>query len=391
MKSFPAYYVETFFDGFAWHRGGWCFQQNDRGNYKISAEPKAKGCQVLALAPLINMHAHLSHVPRYNNLSGATVLENKPNVGNGSFNERIFYSAQDSALNGVKIVCSSIRPEDVDDLIGIYNDLPIYIIPFLSVKQYHDHELIIQLLKKLEDFFIKSNLLIRPALMIHSLYNITEKEMLLYSQYALEHKIVLSIHFFEWEEEMDFYNNPNGYNEGDIFTRMRVNWPKKTLETYLEKFSKNENLMKVLVHCNYLPHKLANIIHGVNNLVAFCPTSCVRLRNKAAMPERLNKIVFSTDGYFTNMGYNLFTEIKTYNILSQMNDLNYHPDCLLSGITGNSMNYIYRSGLVSDKTLIHNIRNINFFRKKCGFVPSENEGFDLLNYHDSYDRVNIDE
>jgi hypothetical protein len=391
MKRIPGYNVESFFDGFVWHNGGLCIQQNGRGYYEISAEPKAKGCNVLALAPLINMHAHLSHVPRYNHLYGSTVLENKPNVGTNSFSERVFYSAKNSSLNGVNIVCSSIRPEDVDEFLCIYNDLPIYIIPFISVKHYHEHKLIIHSYLKIEKFFKKHNVFIRPALLLHSLYNITKKDMLFYSQYALEHKIVLSIHFFEWKDERDFYNDPYGYNEGDIFSRMRVNWPQKTLGRFLDKFIKDESLMKIFIHCNYLPDKLTSIFHIKNNLMSLCPTSCVRLRNNISMPNDLNDVVFSTDGYFTNMGYDLFTEIHTYNIMSQMNNVSYHSDGMLSGITGNPMKFMCQSGLLLDKGVVNKMHNLIFFEKKTGSIPSGNVGFDLLNYHDSYGRFNYGE
>ncbi|MGG7445978.1 hypothetical protein ACQ3G7_07830 [Kosakonia oryzendophytica] len=389
MKYSQACYVDTFFDGFVWHQGGWCIRQNNEGHYNISAEPKARGCRVLALAPLINMHAHLLHVPRYNHLSGVSVLESKPNIGHDSFNERILGSTQNSALHGVNIVCSSIRPEDVGEFIHIYNDLPIYVIPFLSIKQYHERDLIIQRLQELQDFFTKKNIPIRPALLIHSLYNINEKSMHYYSRYAMENNFVLSIHFFEWPGERDFYNNPGDDKEDEIFSRMKANWPKETLSKYLENFFLNNKLMRILIHCNYLPYQLSYANHDLNNLIVFCPASCVRLRNNVAMPENLSGIAFATDGYFTNMGYDLFTEIKTYNIVSQVNNRSYHPDKMLSGITGNPASYMLRLGLVLDRKFIYNFRNINFYYKKSGCIPPENTGFDLLNYHDNYDRYNI--
>lgn len=387
MRSYPSLPVKAFFDGFEWKNGGWIFKQIDKsGNFVIEFNKTAEKSNFLAISSFINTHAHISHLPRYSNQCGSDVLEGKPNVGGGSFTDNVFNSSNDCTINGVNIVCSSIRPENVNDLLSIYNDLPIKVVPFISVKHYHDKNLIILKLKKIVRFFEAYNIPIRPAIIIHSLYNITEDDLDFYCEYSLKNRIVISIHLFEWEGELLFYQKPYADYNDSIYLRMKRNWQSINLDNCLLKILNDKSLMKILVHCSYIPKELLSINCNDSTLITLCPSSCIRLNNPVLLPMDFNNIAIATDGYYTNMGYNLINELKVYNVTSRVRNNYYEANALLSSITGNPQKFIIHSGLITNRKLIHNFRNLNFFKKTSGYIPDDFIGADFINYNDSYQR-----
>lgn len=389
MKKRNEYCVSAFFDGFNWHRGGLRFQQYGNGSYKILPDPGAKNLSTIALSEFINMHAHLSHSPRYDNDRGIKVLDRKPNNGESlSFEDRILISSIESASKGVNFVCSSIRPEDVDNFIKIYNDIPIHIIPFLSIKNYHCPKIILSCLEKLNGFFNNSKIPIKAGFLLHSLYNVNEKNMILYCNYAVKNNIVIALHFFEWEGELDFFRRANKSNNPDVYYKMKSTWNVERLCAFLPKLI-NSCAYKILIHCNYIPHELIKILDNRTTLKVLCPTSSIRLGNRLQLDFDPSSTVFSTDGYFTNMGYSLITEIRTFNLISQLNRAENVPERLLSGITGVPKNFVVSSGLVKQPIFINKLENINFYSKLCGSYSEGNEGFDLINYFDGFQKVNI--
>lgn len=387
MRCYPSLPVKAFFDGFEWKSGGWILKQIDKnGGFVIEFDKTAEKSNILAITSFINTHAHISHIPRYCNKSGSSVLEGKPNIGGGSFTENVFNASNDCSINGVNIVCSSIRPENVNELINIYNDLPIKIVPFISVKQYHDRNLIISELNKIVNFFDRYNIPIRPAIIIHSLYNITEDDLSFYCEYSMKNRVVISIHLFEWEGELLFYQNPYGDFNDSIYLRMQRNWQSKNLDNCLIKIHNNKFLMKIFVHCSYTPKQFLNINCNESTLITLCPSSCLRLNNPVLLPMDFHKIAIATDGYYTNMGYNLINELKVYNITSRVRNKCYEANALLSSITGNPQKFVIHSGLITDRKLIHNFRNLNFYIKSSGYIPDDFIGSDFINYNDSYQR-----
>nr|WDS96482.1 5'-deoxyadenosine deaminase [Enterobacter sp.] len=387
MRCYPSLPVKAFFDGFEWKSGGWLFKQIDKsGDFVIEFDKTAEKSSILAITSFINTHAHISHPPRYSNKGGSDVLEGKPNLGGRSFTDNVFNSSNDCTINGVNIVCSSIRPENVNDFLNIYNDLPIKIIPFISVKHYHDKNLIVFELTKITRFFDVYNVPVRPAIIIHSLYNITEDDLKFYCEYALKNRIVISIHLFEWEGELLFYQKPYANFNDSIYLRMKRNWQPINLGDCLTKIINNKFLMKILVHCSYTPKQLLNINCMDNTLITLCPASCIRLNNPVLLPMDLNNIAIATDGYYTNMGYNLINELKVYNVTSRVRNKYYEANALLSSITGNPQKFISHSGLITDRKLIHNFRNLNFYKKTSGYIPDDFIGTDFINYNDSYQR-----
>ncbi|WP_312982195.1 hypothetical protein [Atlantibacter sp.] len=359
------------------------FQYEENGRYKNS--------NVIALPGFINLHSHLFNKPRYTAMHSMDFLNDKPNGEQMDNCMQFNTSLKDAIFHGTKVICSSVRPEYIDKFIQLNENNEILVIPFLSIKNYHDVNYIENCLSKLERYLLKKGKITKPGLLIHSLYNMNYDKILQYLYLASSGRYILSMHFFESESEKIFYETGNQECSYDvIYEKLLMRWEPKVFQTFVQDFLSDKYINKLLIHCNYLPQELINKYNNNFDMV-ICPSSCCRLANNINISMNLDNTCLATDGAFTNFGYNLLTELKIFQSAAWLKRKKIPLGNFLSTITVTPKKILQKTNLVKDSYYFESLSFYNFFEKITGFIPYGNEVEDFLIYTDSYKRISFNE
>lgn len=349
--------------------------------YRISKDRRQ-----LSLPSFINLHAHITHHKRFNEFQSPHVLESKPY--RSEYNkENMSQALIESIHHGTKILATSLRPEEVNLFLEHVLDYSIIVVPYISVKNYHNIKEINAILIRIEKFYKAHNIPIRPGILIHSLYNITAETFYIFYQHCKNNNYSLSIHFFEWESELHFYNEKKLKNHDIVFEKLLSRW---NVEDYINVV---DNLMysdlgieAAFIHCCYMP-KLKKPLSSSFRAV-LCPISNIRLGNNVPIISKFQSYCIATDGYYSNSGYNLISEVRFFyykNITSPLLMHNIHE--LLYAITVNPLKMMSSKNICNNIDMLCETLTPNIYEKVSGHIPENNPILDFILYHDSYMRI----
>ena len=317
------------------------------------------------LPALINSHIHFEFSKnetsfRYGNFGKwlDSVMESRGSVLKNSKNA-ILDSINMQKKNGVGIV-GAVSSYDLD--LEYLLDSKLKVIYFQEVLGSFDKDFdnqAIDISIRLDKVMQFANPLFQPALALHSPYSTNDKIARYVIDLALKHNLLLSTHFLESKEELEWLRDKSGYFKTfyDKYLGVSEHTPNFDIDSFTDLF---KDIRTLFIHCLYADDELRQKILDNGGYIVSCPRSNTLLNSTMG-----DCSIIATDGKSSNINVSLLDELR-YALMVELSrgndDIEGISRSLIDSVTCNPARALnIESGILESKRCA----DIAIFKLEC--------------------------